>query len=97
MKRLEKELWEKVEDKNTSKDEYVDALYGLQALLKLQNLWERTPDLNYGKIKFYFDFLLIKRRFTDKGVEYIDDGKETRVSKEFKIYMQSRCRKWIDE
>jgi len=97
IKRLEKELWTKVENKNTPKDEYIDALYGLQGLLclemqGLQSLYKEKGlyvDINYGKIKSYFNSF-IQRHFTDEGAVYIDNGKDTRVSKEFKIYMQNR-------
>ena len=81
--------WAKVQDKNTHRKEYINALYGLQALYELRDIGKHA--MRFKGILIYFETLILKTPTKD-GLIYVDSGKETRLSKEEKIYFQKRLR-----
>jgi hypothetical protein len=88
MRKIYDDCWAKVQDKTTPREEYINALYGLQALYELR---DGKHAMKFKGILIYFETLILKTPTKD-GLKYIDNGKETRISKEFKIYMQKRLR-----
>ena len=100
MKRIYKECYEKIHNKNTPRKEFLDALYGYQALYFLQESYKGFPHLKKYEIGFrgirgYFDSLAIleyhpevnKNRFILVAID-----KEKRLTDKEKIYFHKRLR-----
>ena len=89
MRKIYDECWEKVQDKNTPRKEYIDALYCLQALYDLKN-WGKHS-IKFKGISSYFA-RLGGRKPVENGFEYIELTDENRITKEEKQYFQNRLR-----
>ena len=89
MRKIYDICWAKVQDETTPRKEYINALYGLQALYELRDFGKHA--MRFKGILIYFETLILKTPTKD-GLIYVDSGKETRLSKEEKIYFQKRLR-----
>jgi len=89
MRRIYEECMAKVEDKSTSREEFLNALYGLQALYELRDIGKHK--MGFKGILTYFETLILKSPTRD-GLIYVDNNNEIRLSKEEKIYFQKRLR-----
>jgi hypothetical protein len=91
MRKIYDVCWAKVQDKTTPRMEYINALYGLQALYSLSQRNFSKHKIGFKGILIYFETLILKTPTKD-GLIYVDNGKETRLAKEEKIYFQKRLR-----
>jgi hypothetical protein len=89
MRRIYEECMAKVEDKNTPREEFLNALYGLQALYELRDIGKHK--MEFKGILIYFETLILKSPTRD-GLIYVENNDELRLSKEEKIYFQKRLR-----
>ncbi len=91
MRKIYDECWAKVQNETTQRSEFINALYGLQALYSLSQRNFSKHKIGFKGILIYFETLILKTP-TKNGLIYVDSGKETRISKEEKIYFQKRLR-----
>ena len=89
MRKIYDECWAKVQDKNTPRKDYLDALYGLQALYDLKK-WGKHS-VGFKGISSYFARLGGLTLINDKW-EYTEAEGEPRLTKEEKRYFQKRLR-----
>ena len=89
MRKIYNECWVKVQDKNTPRKEYINALYGLQALYELRDIGKHS--MGFKGILTYFATLGGKKPIKN-GFEYIELTDESRISKTEKQYFQRRLR-----
>lgn len=95
IEKLEKKLWKKVEDKNTPRDEYIDALCGLQAMLFLRNFRSNSTNIDYRKIQHYFASMVTIVAYNEKEGNIYENSKDftdPRLNLEEKIYFSTRLR-----
>ena len=87
MRKIYQDCWEKVQNKNTSRKEFLNALYGLQALYSLSQRNIGKYKMEIKGISSYFVQLsgltLIKEKW-----EYTETEGEARLIKEEKRYFQ---------
>ena len=88
MRSIYNDCWAKVQDKNTPREEYIDALYGLQALYELR---DGKHAMEFKGISSYFARLGGLTLINDEW-EYTEAEGETRLNKEEKHYFQKRLR-----
>ena len=91
MRKIYDTCWAKVQNNSTPRAEFIEALYGLQALYSLSQR-------NIGKYKISFDGIssyfarLGGRKPVKNGFKYIELTDENRLTKEEKQYFQNRLR-----
>ena len=91
MRKIYDTCWTKVQDKGTRREEYVNALYGLQALYSLSQRNFGEHKIGFKGISSYFA-RLGGRKPVENGFEYIELTDENRITKEEKQYFQNRLR-----
>jgi hypothetical protein len=89
MRKIYDVCWAKVQDKTTPREEYIDALYGLQALYSLSQRNFSKHKIGFKGISSYFA-RLGGRKPVKNGFEYIELTDENRILKEEKQYFQQR-------
>ena len=91
MRKIYEDCWEKVQNKNTLRNEFIDALYSLQALYSLSQRNIGKYKMEFKGISSYFVRLggltLINSNWEWKGSE-----SESRLTEEEKRYFQQRLR-----
>ena len=91
MKKIYDVCWTKVQEKSTPRMEYINALYGLQALYSLSQRNFSKHKIGFKGISSYFARLGGLTLINDKW-EYTEAEGEPRLSKEEKRYFQKRLR-----
>jgi hypothetical protein len=89
MRKIYDNCWAKVQNNNTPREEYIDALYGLQALYELRDIGKYS--MGFKGILTYFATLGGKKPIKN-GFEYIELTDESRILKTEKQYFQRRLR-----
>ena len=89
IRRIYQDCWAKVQNETTPREEYINALYGLQALYELRDIGKHS--MGFKGILTYFATLGGKKPI-ENGFEYIELTNESRISKEEKQYFQQRLR-----
>ena len=89
MRSIYQDCWDKVQNETTPRDEYINALYGLQALYELRDIGKHS--MEFKGILTYFATLGGKKPIKN-GFEYIELTDESRISKTEKQYFQKRLR-----
>ena len=96
MYRIYKELWAKVHNKNTPRKEFLDALYGLQALYFLSRANFIKHKIGFKGIWGYFNSFAIleyKPEINKKRFILVATDKEKRLSDKEKVYFTDRLKK----
>lgn len=99
IKRIYKECWAKVNDKNTPRKEFINALYGLQSLYALQQSFEGIGGEHRigfkGILGYFMDFAVLKYipKINTKKYILVANEKEKRLSSKEKIYFSQRLKR----
>lgn len=91
MRKIYEDCWGKVQNKSTPREEFINALYGLQALYSLSQRNIGKYKIGFKGILTYFATLGGKKPI-ENGFEYIELTDENRITKEEKQYFQNRLR-----
>ena len=93
MRRIYRDCWAKVRDKSTPRPEFLDALYGLQALYSLSQRNIGKYKIKFGKIGRYFSQFATFVKVPEKNEFQLKASKkEKRLSDEMKVYFARRIR-----
>ncbi len=92
MRKIFSECWAKIQDKSIPRIEFLDALYGLQALYGLSKRNYANHKIGFKEIHSYF-VRMGGRKPIKNGFEYIELSDENRIKKEEKQYFQQRMKR----
>ena len=92
MRKIFNDCWVKIQDKSTPRKEFINALYGLQALYGLSHRIIGKHKIGFKEISSYFA-RMGGRKPIQNGFEYIELSNENRIRKEEKQYFQQRMKR----